>query len=162
RTASTSGRAGGRRPADGARKSGTSGQGTNERSDPSHCRSARFRPATRRAAGACGTPAAGSRAARRTFAFRLRADAGALPGFLCRSRGVGACRRGGRGAWKASRFARRISALLTVAQRSIELHDLPDRLRLFGEYDRNLSAIEEALDVSVQTDGDWLRVSGNP
>jgi phosphate starvation-inducible protein PhoH and related proteins len=51
---------------------------------------------------------------------------------------------------------------LTLAQRSIELHDLPDRVRLFGEYDRNLSAIEEALDVSVQADGDCLRVSGHP
>jgi phosphate starvation-inducible PhoH-like protein len=51
---------------------------------------------------------------------------------------------------------------LSSSQRSIELHDLPDRVRLFGEYDRNLSAIEEALDVSVRTDGDWLRVSGQP
>ena len=51
---------------------------------------------------------------------------------------------------------------MASSQRSIELHDLPERVRLFGEYDRNLSAIEEALDVSVQTDGDWLRVSGHP
>lgn len=51
---------------------------------------------------------------------------------------------------------------MTSTQRSIELNDLPDRVRLFGEYDRNLSAIEEALDVSVQADGDWLRVSGHP
>ena len=46
--------------------------------------------------------------------------------------------------------------------RSIELHDLSDRVRLFGEHDSNLSAIEEALDVSVRADGDWLRVSGQP
>jgi phosphate starvation-inducible PhoH-like protein len=51
---------------------------------------------------------------------------------------------------------------LTSTQRSIELNDLPDRVRLFGEFDRNLSAIEEALDVSVQADGDWIRVSGHP
>ncbi|HEY1975497.1 MAG TPA: PhoH family protein [Candidatus Baltobacteraceae bacterium] len=51
---------------------------------------------------------------------------------------------------------------MTSTTRSIELHDLPDRVRLFGEFDRNLSAIEEALDVSVQADGDWLRVSGHP
>jgi phosphate starvation-inducible PhoH-like protein len=37
---------------------------------------------------------------------------------------------------------------------------LPDRLRLFGEYDRNLSAVESALDVSVQADGDRLVLSG--
>jgi len=51
---------------------------------------------------------------------------------------------------------------LTSTQRSIELSDLPDRVRLFGQYDRNLSAIEEALDVSVQADGDWIRVNGRP
>ncbi|HZZ00404.1 MAG TPA: PhoH family protein [Candidatus Baltobacteraceae bacterium] len=51
---------------------------------------------------------------------------------------------------------------MTSTQRSIELNDLPDRVRLFGEFDRNLSAIEEALDVSVQADGDWIRVSGHP
>ncbi|HYK52795.1 MAG TPA: PhoH family protein [Candidatus Eremiobacteraceae bacterium] len=51
---------------------------------------------------------------------------------------------------------------MTSTQRSIELSDLPDRVRLFGQYDRNLSAIEEALDVSVQADGDWIRVNGRP
>lgn len=51
---------------------------------------------------------------------------------------------------------------MTSSTRSIELHGLLDRVRLFGEYDRNLSAIEKALDVSVQADGDWLRVSGHP
>jgi hypothetical protein len=34
-----------------------------------------------------------------------------------------------------------------TAQRSIELEGLPDRVRLFGQYDRNLSAIESALKV---------------
>jgi phosphate starvation-inducible protein PhoH and related proteins len=49
---------------------------------------------------------------------------------------------------------------LTVAQRTIALDELPDRLRLFGEYDRNLSAIESALDVAVAADGDRLVLSG--
>jgi len=39
---------------------------------------------------------------------------------------------------------------------------LPDRVRLFGEYDRNLSAIETSLDVALAADGDRLVVSGNP
>jgi phosphate starvation-inducible protein PhoH and related proteins len=46
------------------------------------------------------------------------------------------------------------------AQRSIDLHDLPDRVRLFGEYDRNLSAIESSLDVAVHADGDRLLLAG--
>jgi phosphate starvation-inducible PhoH-like protein len=45
-------------------------------------------------------------------------------------------------------------------ERSVDLHDLPDRVRLFGEYDRNLSAIESALEVSVRADGDRLLVAG--
>lgn len=44
-------------------------------------------------------------------------------------------------------------------ERAIDLHDLPERLRLFGEYDRNLSAIE-ALGVTVRADGDQLVVAG--
>jgi phosphate starvation-inducible PhoH-like protein len=51
---------------------------------------------------------------------------------------------------------------LTTVQRSIDLQRLPDRVRLFGEYDRNLSALEETTGVAVQADGDWLRVSGYP
>jgi phosphate starvation-inducible PhoH-like protein len=47
-----------------------------------------------------------------------------------------------------------------TAQRSIDLHDLPDRVRLFGEYDRNLSAIEASLDVAVHADGDRLLLAG--
>jgi phosphate starvation-inducible PhoH-like protein len=38
---------------------------------------------------------------------------------------------------------------------------LPDRVRLFGEYDRNLSAIESSLDVAVRADGDRLLVAGD-
>src|SRR5262249_51192776 len=38
--------------------------------------------------------------------------------------------------------------------------DLQDRVRLFGELDRNLSAIESSLDVAVQADGDDLILSG--
>jgi phosphate starvation-inducible protein PhoH and related proteins len=50
---------------------------------------------------------------------------------------------------------------LTQAQRAIALDALPDRVRLFGEYDRNLSAIESALDVAVAADGDRLVLSGD-
>ena len=48
-----------------------------------------------------------------------------------------------------------------MSQRSIDLHELPDRVRLFGEYDRNLSAIESSLDVAVRADGDQLVVAGD-
>jgi phosphate starvation-inducible PhoH-like protein len=48
-----------------------------------------------------------------------------------------------------------------TAQRSIDLGRLPDRLRLFGEYDRNLSAIESSLDVAVHADGDRLLLAGD-
>ena len=47
-----------------------------------------------------------------------------------------------------------------TAQRTIELEGLPDRVRLFGQYDRNLSAIESALKVSLHADGDRLLVAG--
>jgi len=46
--------------------------------------------------------------------------------------------------------------------RSVDLHDLPDRVRLFGEYDSNLSAIESTLDVSLHADGDRLLLAGAP
>jgi len=48
-----------------------------------------------------------------------------------------------------------------TAQRSIDLHELSDRVRLFGEYDRNLSAIESSLDVAVHADGDRLLLAGD-
>jgi phosphate starvation-inducible PhoH-like protein len=48
-----------------------------------------------------------------------------------------------------------------LSQRSIDLHELPDRVRLFGEYDRNLSALESSLDVAVRADGDQLVVAGD-
>ncbi|MBV9233146.1 MAG: PhoH family protein [Candidatus Eremiobacteraeota bacterium] len=48
-----------------------------------------------------------------------------------------------------------------TAQRSIDLRALPDRVRLFGEFDRNLSAIESSLGVSVQADGDRLVLAGD-
>jgi phosphate starvation-inducible protein PhoH and related proteins len=48
-----------------------------------------------------------------------------------------------------------------TAQRSIDLQDLPDRVRLFGEYDRNLSAIESSLDVAVRAEGDHLLLAGD-
>ncbi|HEY2474904.1 MAG TPA: PhoH family protein [Candidatus Cybelea sp.] len=47
-----------------------------------------------------------------------------------------------------------------MTQRSIDLHDLSDRVRLFGEYDRNLSAIESSLEVAVHADGDRLLLAG--
>ncbi len=48
-----------------------------------------------------------------------------------------------------------------TTERSVDLHELPDRVRLFGEYDRNLSAIEASLDVSLRADGDALRLAGD-
>ena len=48
-----------------------------------------------------------------------------------------------------------------MTQRSIDLHELSDRVRLFGEYDRNLSAIESSLDVAVHADGDRLLLAGD-
>ena len=48
-----------------------------------------------------------------------------------------------------------------TAQRSIDLGNLSDRVRLFGEYDRNLSAIESSLDVAVHADGDRLVLAGD-
>jgi phosphate starvation-inducible protein PhoH and related proteins len=48
-----------------------------------------------------------------------------------------------------------------TAERFIDLHELPDRVRLFGEYDRNLSAIESSLEVAVHADGDRLLLAGD-
>lgn len=48
-----------------------------------------------------------------------------------------------------------------TAQRSIDLGELSDRVRLFGEYDRNLTAIESSLDVTVAADGDRLLLAGD-
>ena len=47
-----------------------------------------------------------------------------------------------------------------MTQRSIDLAELSDRVRLFGEFDRNLSAIESSLDVAVHADGDQLLLAG--
>jgi phosphate starvation-inducible PhoH-like protein len=52
--------------------------------------------------------------------------------------------------------------LSKLLERAIDLHDLSDRVRLFGEYDRNLSAIESALGVSVHADNDRLLLAGDP
>ncbi|MGB8518915.1 MAG: PhoH family protein [Candidatus Tumulicola sp.] len=46
-------------------------------------------------------------------------------------------------------------------ERAVDLHALGERVRLFGEYDRNLSAIE-SLGVAVRADGDRLLLSGEP
>jgi phosphate starvation-inducible protein PhoH and related proteins len=48
-----------------------------------------------------------------------------------------------------------------LTQRSIDLAELSDRVRLFGEYDRNLSAIESSLDIAIQADGDRLLLAGD-
>jgi phosphate starvation-inducible protein PhoH and related proteins len=48
-----------------------------------------------------------------------------------------------------------------TAQRSIDLGELSDRVRLFGEYDRNLSAIESSLGIAVHADGDSLLLAGD-
>jgi len=48
-----------------------------------------------------------------------------------------------------------------TAQRSIDLGELSDRVRLFGEYDANLTAIESNLDVAVHADGDRLLLAGD-
>jgi phosphate starvation-inducible protein PhoH and related proteins len=48
-----------------------------------------------------------------------------------------------------------------TAQRAVDLRELPDRVRLFGEYDRNLSVIESSLGVSVHADGDRLVLAGD-
>jgi phosphate starvation-inducible PhoH-like protein len=45
-------------------------------------------------------------------------------------------------------------------ERAIDLHGLSERVRLFGEHDKNLSAIE-SLGVSVRADGDRLVLAGN-
>lgn len=47
-----------------------------------------------------------------------------------------------------------------IVERAVDLAGLPDRVRLFGEYDRNLSAIESKLGVSLHADGDRLLLSG--
>jgi phosphate starvation-inducible protein PhoH and related proteins len=48
-----------------------------------------------------------------------------------------------------------------LTQRSIDLGELSDHVRLFGEYDRNLSAIESSLNVAVHTDGNRLLLAGD-
>jgi phosphate starvation-inducible PhoH-like protein len=47
-------------------------------------------------------------------------------------------------------------------ERSVDLQELSDRVRLFGEYDRNLSAIESQLAVSLHAQGDRLLMAGEP
>lgn len=48
-----------------------------------------------------------------------------------------------------------------MTHRSVDLSTLSDRVRLFGEYDRNLAAIEEHLDVHVRTQDDRIVLSGD-
>ncbi|HTV93769.1 MAG TPA: PhoH family protein [Verrucomicrobiae bacterium] len=49
----------------------------------------------------------------------------------------------------------------STSQRTVDLSDLQDRVRLFGQFDQNLSALEDALRVSVRADGDHLRLAGS-
>ncbi len=44
---------------------------------------------------------------------------------------------------------------------SLDLSSLGDRLRLFGEHDRNLTAVERHLGVSLHANGDRLEIAGN-
>jgi phosphate starvation-inducible PhoH-like protein len=46
-------------------------------------------------------------------------------------------------------------------ERSVDLSELPDRVRLFGEYDRNLTAIETSLGVALHAEPDRLVVAGS-
>ncbi|HTA38911.1 MAG TPA: PhoH family protein, partial [Candidatus Acidoferrales bacterium] len=46
-------------------------------------------------------------------------------------------------------------------ERSLDLRGLTDRVRLFGEHDGNLSAIESGLAISVHIDGDRLLLAGS-
>ncbi len=47
-----------------------------------------------------------------------------------------------------------------ITERKVDLAELTDQVRLFGQFDRNLSAIEERLPVSLRTRGDQLVISG--
>ena len=51
--------------------------------------------------------------------------------------------------------------LESTSQRTVDLSDLRDRVRLFGQFDQNLSALEERLRVSVRADGDRLFLAGS-
>jgi phosphate starvation-inducible protein PhoH and related proteins len=103
-------------------------------------------PGAAASSGAIGSRAASIARTERTQA--LWRPASRRSGYHCR-----------RGARKAPCLRRRIAKGLT-AQRSVDLGELSDRLRLFGEYDRNLSAIESSLDVAVEADGDRLLLAG--
>jgi phosphate starvation-inducible protein PhoH and related proteins len=47
-----------------------------------------------------------------------------------------------------------------LAERTVDLHGLSDHLRLFGEHDRNLSALESTLAIRVHADGERLLLAG--
>ena len=47
-----------------------------------------------------------------------------------------------------------------MPRKTISLEALDDRVRLFGEYDKNLSAIEERLGVRLQTEDDRIVLTG--
>jgi phosphate starvation-inducible PhoH-like protein len=51
--------------------------------------------------------------------------------------------------------------LESTSQRTVDLSDLEDRVRLFGQFDQNLSALENGLRVSVRADGDRLMLAGS-
>lgn len=54
------------------------------------------------------------------------------------------------------------TTLESTSERSIDLAELTDHLRLFGQFDQNLSALEGAFGVSLRVDGSRLVVHGEP
>jgi phosphate starvation-inducible protein PhoH and related proteins len=50
--------------------------------------------------------------------------------------------------------------LESIAKRTVDLTKLGDHVRLFGQYDQNLSALEERLGVSIRADGNQLLLAG--
>jgi phosphate starvation-inducible protein PhoH and related proteins len=115
----------------------------------------------RASAAATGTGSAGSARARVIFlragrsgwnqpdSWYVRRRRDPCPRYCCR-RGLGA--------------AKSISGandLESTSQRTVDLSDLEDRVRLFGQFDQNLSALENGLRVSVRADGDRLTLAGS-
>ena len=60
-----------------------------------------------------------------------------------------------------ARGPRRRVQLPATAQREIDLSKLTDPVRLFGQLDQNLSALEERLAVTIRADGNRLLVAGS-
>jgi len=52
--------------------------------------------------------------------------------------------------------------LPSTTERAVDLTRLTDHVRLFGEFDQNLSAIEKGMAVAVHAQGDRLVIAGEP